>query len=240
MPIPLTLGVPHRPDPNALVHELLLPRCSDAQALQTAPRGDEYGPPVVRASTLLAMPGSDDLGRIVVHLDVDPDELRSGRTGNYEAVRFDVDAPAEHLADALALRLPSPLVVFPVFDAIDVAETAEAVVFAHRTPGISAVDTPRRIADVLAVVSHADVGLVARADTGDQVLAILAATVASLRGDDIAGALAAPNVAALRALIPEAAEAVREVLLGIEIADAARARARLVEVGLIADRSAAT
>ncbi|MGV8872501.1 MAG: hypothetical protein ACOH2Q_08245 [Rhodococcus sp. (in: high G+C Gram-positive bacteria)] len=234
MPIPLTLGVPHRPDPNALVHGLLLPRCADVEALHAAPRGAEYGPPVVRASTLLAMPGSDDLGRIVVDLDVDPDELRAGRTGGYEAVRFDVDAPADQLADALALRLPSPLVVFPVFDAIDVAETAEAVVFALRTPGIAVADTPRRIADVLAVVSHADVGLVARAETGDDVLAILAATVASLRGDDIAAALAAPNVAALRALIPEAAEAVREVLLGVEISDAVGARARLVELGLIA------
>ncbi|WP_032381052.1 hypothetical protein [Rhodococcoides fascians] len=240
MPIPLTLGVPHRPDPNALVHGLLLPICSDSVELNAAPRGAEYGPPVVRASTLLAMTDTADLGRIVVHLDMDPDELRASRTGGYEVVRFDVDAPAEHLADALALRLPSPLVVFPVFDAIDVAETAEAVVFAHRTPGISVADTPRRIADVLAVVSHADVGLVARADTGDDVLAILAATVASLRGDDISAALAAPDVAALRALIPEAAEAVREVLLGIEIADAVAARARLVEIGLIASRTSTT
>lgn len=240
VPIPLTLGVPHRPDPNALVHGLLLPICSDSVELNAAPRGAEYGPPVVRASTLLAMTDTADLGRIVVHLDIDPDELRASRTGGYEVVRFDVDAPAEHLTDALALRLPSPLVVFPVFDAIDVAETAEAVVFAHRTPGISVADTPRRIADVLAVVSHADVGLVARADTGDDVLAILAATVASLRGDDISAALAAPNVAALRALIPEAAEAVREVLLGIEIADAVAARERLVEVGLIASWTSTT
>lgn len=240
VPIPLTLGVPHRPDPNALVHGLLQPICADAHSLAAAPRGAEYGPPVVPASTLLALPESDDLGRIVVHLDIDPDELRAGRTGGYEAVRYDVDAPAEHLADALTLRLPSPLVVFPMFDAIDVAETAEAVVLAHRTAGISVGDTPRRIADVLAVVSHADVGLVARADSGDEVLAILAATVASLRGDDIAAALAAPNVAALRALIPEAAEAVREVLLGIEIVDAAGARARLVDVGLIASSTSTT
>lgn len=194
----------------------------------------------MRASTLLALPDVENFGRIVVHLDLDPDELRAGRTGGYEAVRFTVDASAEHLADALALRLPSPLVVFPMFDAIDVAETAEAVVLAHRTPGIGVADTPRRIADVLAVVSHADVGLVARADSGDEVLSILAATVASLRGDDIAAALAAPNVAALRALIPEAAEAVREVLLGIEIVDAARARARLVDVGLIASSTSTT
>lgn len=236
----MTLGVPHRPDPNALVHGLLQPVCADAPSLAAAPRGAEYGPPVVRASSLLGTAESDDLGRVVVHLDIDPDELRAGRTCGYEAVRFHVDASAAHLADALALRLPSPLVVFPVFDAIDVAETAEAVVFAHRTPGIGVADTPRRIADVLAVVSHADVGLVARADDGDEVLSILAATVASLRGDDIAAALAHPNVAALRALIPEAAEAVREVLLGIEIADAVTARARLVEVGLIAESGAAT
>lgn len=240
VPIPLTLGVPHRPDPYALVQELLLPICSDAAELHAAPRGAGYGPPVVRASTLLATAESENLGRVVVRLDIDPDRLRDDPTCGYEAVRFEVDAPAEHLADALALQLPSPLVVFPVFDAIDVAETAEAVALAHRTLGIGVGDTPRRIADVLAVVSHSDVGLVARAETGDEVLAILAATVASLRGDDIVGALAAPNVAALRALIPEAAEAVRDVLFGVEVPDAAGARARLVEVGLIADESAAT
>ncbi|MGB6069269.1 MAG: hypothetical protein WBG53_01875, partial [Rhodococcus sp. (in: high G+C Gram-positive bacteria)] len=71
MPIPLTLGVPHRPDPNALVHGLLQPICADAHSLAAAPRGAEYGPPVVRASALLALPESDDLGRIVVHLDID-------------------------------------------------------------------------------------------------------------------------------------------------------------------------
>lgn len=240
VPIPLTLGVPHRPDPNALVAGLLQPFCADAPAVQAAPRAAEYGPPVVLASTLLTLPPTENLGRIVVRLDIDPDKLRASSAGNYEAVRFEVDAVPEHLADALGLRLPSPLVVFPVFDAIDVAETAETIVTAHRTPGIGVGDTARRIADVLAVVSHADVGLVARADTGDDVIAILAATVASLRGDDIASALAAPNVDALRKLIPEAAEAVREVLLGVEIADAVAAHARLVDVGLIASGTSTT
>ncbi|WP_255182362.1 hypothetical protein [Rhodococcus sp. 06-1460-1B] len=53
-------------------------------------------------------------------------------------------------------------------------------------------------------------------------------------------ALAAPNVDALRKLIPEAAEAVREVLLGVEIADAVAAHARLVDVGLIASGTSTT
>lgn len=245
MPIPLTLGLPHRPNPNALLDGLLHPVVLDPAAVVRGPRPPECAPsefaplecapPVVPASALLARNVAEDLGRVVVYLDVDPDELRAGPAGGYEAVRFHIDASAEHLAEALSLRLPSPLAVFPKFDAIDVAETTERVVLAHRSPGISVGDAPRRIADVLAVVSHSDVGFVARAETGDEVISILAATVASLRGDDIRAALAAPNVAALSALGPEAAEAVREVLIGVEIADALGARTRLVEVGLIAE-----
>lgn len=232
MAIPLTLGVPHRPQPNALVEGLLHPHCADAASVESAPRGLVFGPPTVPASQLLRLPEAANLGRIVVRLDIDPDRLRGG-PGRYEAVRFDVDATAEDLADAVALRVPAPLVVFPTFTGVEASEETDIVAHAQRTPGVHVADTARRIADVLAVVSHSDVGLVARAESGEHVLAILAATVASLRGDDIAAALTAPDVGRLARLIPEAAEAVRTVLLGIEIADADGARATLEQAGLI-------
>lgn len=83
------------------------------------------------------------------------------------------------------------------------------------------------VADFLAVLAHAETGFVARAGTADDVLAVLAATVAALRGDDVRAAWTQPDVGALAALRPGAAAAVREVLLGVEVADLAEVVAGL-------------
>lgn len=221
--IPLTLGVPHRPDPQALVAGLLQQRITTSMPVSAV---TTTGPSVIAASDLLQIPAGTELGRIVVDLDIDPEELK-GAAG--EVVRFHVSVDDNTLADALALRLPSPLVIFPETADLDVVT---AIVEAHRTPGFSAAAPARHIADVLAVVAHAEVGFVARATSGAEVLSILAATVAALRGDDIQTALASPDLAALAALRPEAAEAVRTVLLGIEIGDAEAAHATLVAADL--------
>lgn len=232
MSIPLTLGVPDRPDPQALVAGLLLQRCAGIDALAHTHSGVTAGPPVLAASLVRDVPKGTDLGRIIIQLDVDPEELRAS-TAAYEVVRFQVDVDSTTVDDAVRLRLPSPLVIFPDSTETDVMDVVTSVVDNGRTPGISADARPRHIADVLAVVAHADTGVSARARDGQDVLAILAATVAALRGDDIPTALAAPDLGALAKLRPEAAQAVRTVLLGIEIADAAGAHRSLAAAQLI-------
>lgn len=72
------------------------------------------------------------------------------------------------------------------------------------------------VSEFLVRIAHADSGFVARADSGDRALAIVAATVAALCGEDIRTALAAPDLAFLKGLKPPAVEAFRTVLLAIE------------------------
>jgi hypothetical protein len=79
------------------------------------------------------------------------------------------------------------------------------------------VDVPdAEIADFLAEVAHADTGFIARTANGARALAIVAATVAALCGEDIRAALRTPDIAFLTALKPPAIEAFRTVLLAIE------------------------
>lgn len=73
-----------------------------------------------------------------------------------------------------------------------------------------------QIADFLADAAHRPDGFVAHADDGAQALAILAGTVAALCGEDIRTALNSPDIAFLNGLSSGAADAVREILLGIE------------------------
>lgn len=237
MSIPLTLGVPHRPDPHALVTGLLQQRFPGPDVSATAVT---TGPRVLAASVLIGLDEAVDLGRIVVELDVDPDALRSGAHASYEVVRYHLNVDESTLGEALELRLPSPVVIFPELGSGPGLDTVTAIVEAHRTPGFAAWDPPDHIADVLAVVAHSDVGFFARARTGDEVIAVVAATVAALRGDDIRTALAAPDVVALAALRPEAADAVRTVLLGIEIDDARAAHRVLVAAGLVPGENSTT
>lgn len=209
VPIPLTLGLPERKDRPGLTDRLLLPS-------STGFAGAHIGPPVVSASDL---PGV--VGDVILALDAEPplDE---------RIVRCHLDVPADQLEQALAL--PGPLTIFV---ADPDAETTRAITEAGHSAGIAATEPVGRIADFLAVIAHTDVGFVGRATNGPDVVKILAATVAALRGDDIRKAFAAPDVAALAALNPAAGEAVREVLLGIEIADVDEATAYLTERGLI-------
>lgn len=229
----MTLGVPHRPDPKALVAGLLQQRCRTLDDVAARATVVTTGPLVIDASILRTLPAEIDLSRVVVDLDIDPNELSESTHAAYEAVRFHLRVDADTLNEATALQLPAPLVIFPELTGASVMESVTTIVEAHRTPGFDASASPRHIADILAVVAHAEVGFSARAHSGQEVLAILAATVAALRGDDILTALAHPNLAGLAALNPEAAEAVRTVLLGIEVDDAAAAHRSLVDAGLL-------
>ncbi|MFC9893165.1 hypothetical protein ACFVMC_05690 [Nocardia sp. NPDC127579] len=72
------------------------------------------------------------------------------------------------------------------------------------------------LADFLAAAAHAERGFVARTTSGDRAVAVVAATVAALCGEDIRTALRRPDIAFLTGLKPAAVEAARTVLLGID------------------------
>ncbi|RMI34180.1 hypothetical protein [Nocardia stercoris] len=72
------------------------------------------------------------------------------------------------------------------------------------------------VAAFLARIAHADTGFVARTDSGDRALAVVAATAAALCGEDIRAALAMPDIEFLRGLSAPAEDAVRDVLTAIE------------------------
>ncbi|MGV9674472.1 hypothetical protein ACWDSJ_04255 [Nocardia sp. NPDC003482] len=86
-------------------------------------------------------------------------------------------------------------------------------------PGVPVLDAAAPDADIaafLARIAHADTGFVARADSGERALAVVAATVAALCGEDIRAALTGPDLDFLRSLHPEARAATRTVLLAVE------------------------
>ncbi len=193
------------------------------------------GPQIVAASILTGAVGTDaDAGAVVVELDVDPDDLADAV--EHRALRYHVHCTAEQVEDAIRLRLPAPVAVFVTPDGPDagtLAETAQVLADAGHSPGLVAGQPVDAVADFLGVLAHTSVGFVARARDGAEVLSLLAGTVAALRGDDVRAALATPDAAALAALIPEAAEAVRGVLLGIEVDDPEQVDRALVDAGLL-------
>ncbi|WP_405134057.1 hypothetical protein [Nocardia sp. NBC_01388] len=72
------------------------------------------------------------------------------------------------------------------------------------------------VSEFLVRIAHSDTGFIARTDSGDRAVALIAATVAALIGDDIRAALTEPDIAFLTGLKPPAVEALRTVLLAIE------------------------
>lgn len=201
------------------------------------PRRDAVtaGPRIVAASLLTAAAGTDtDAGAVVVELDIDPGELAGAV--DHRAMRFHVHCTTDQVQDAVGLRLPAPVTVFVTPEGSDsgtLAEAAQVLSDAGHSPGLVPGQPVDAVADFLAVLAHTSVGYVARARDGAEVLSLLAGTVAALRGDDVRAALTNPDVAALAALIPEAAQAVRGVLLGIEVDDPEQVDRVLAEAGLL-------
>lgn len=239
MPIDLTLGIPRPHGPESLLSGLVSERFSQARAVPSAGELPVAGAPIVAASGLLGQQDVD-LGRIVVSLDVDPLELRTAPQARYEAVRYELDCPVGNLDEAIALRVPSPLAVYPELDEdseLTLADAARELVDGGKIPGLgrgnlSVAGARGSVADFLAVLAHADTGFVARVDSAAEVLALLAGIVAALRGDDVRAALAEPDTARLTTLVPDAVAAVREVLLGVEAPNLREIGNRLASCGL--------
>lgn len=229
-----TLPVSHDGAARPLVAGLLLVRRESAAAA-AGRDAVTAGPQIVAASRLTAAAGTDaDAGAVVVELDIDPDGLAGAV--DHRPLRFHVDVTADQLDDAVGLRLPAPVTVFVAAEDAGsgtLAEAAQVLADAGHSPGLVAGQPVDVVADFLAVLAHTSVGYVARARDGAEVLSLLAGTVAALRGDDVRSALAAPDTAALAALIPDAAEAVRGVLLGIEVDDPDEVDRVLGDAGLL-------
>lgn len=217
---------------------LLAEICADADELRARSRGALFGPPMLAASALSGVPG--DVGPLWLRLDVAPDALEASTV---EPTVVEVTCPLEHLDDALALakgdpvRLPGRLAV--LVDPCDAgrgwaAESAERIATVGAHPVLAAGLGAEEVADFLAVLAHSDAGFVAHAADGAEVVALLAATVAALRGDDIPAAYRAADPAPVAALGAPAAEAVREVLRAIAVPNAAAVEAHLHANGITA------
>ncbi|MFD4181750.1 hypothetical protein [Rhodococcus sp. NPDC058514] len=237
----LTLHPPTSNDRRPPFAGLLSQRCPDAEAAARRRPGAIFGPPVVAASALGS--GSFD-DPVVVRLDVAPDAIGSDGPG---VARFEIDCSMDQLDDALELAqagesnprpLTAPLAVFVApdepADAGWAAEVATRIADAGAHPGLRAGPTPDEVADFLAVLAHSDAGFVARVNSGAEALAILAATVAALRGDDVRTAFVAPDPVRVAGLNQDAAEALRTVLLSIEVEDAEEAEHHLAANGITA------
>ncbi|WP_346777572.1 hypothetical protein [Rhodococcus sp. HNM0563] len=217
MSIPLPLGMPpSREEPRGLLDALLSRRYETLEAA-LAVSGPELAAPIVPASEVAELP---DRG-VIVELDASGEAPSpAGR----RPVRYQLDCTLDDLDDVLAFTAPAPLAVYvQVDDAVladsTLADTARALTEAGHIPGLPTGRAPGAVADFLAVLAHADTGFVARAESASDVLALLSGTAAALSGFDIRGALTAPDADRLGRLIPEAAEALREILLAVEVDD---------------------
>ncbi|WP_024795953.1 hypothetical protein [Tomitella biformata] len=229
MSIPLTLRPPTPRNEHPLTVGLLL--VDRPGTISAAPSGPDdeaiarmLGPARVAASAA----GADQSG-LFIDLDLDPAELGAVTAPR----RYLLDCAAADLAQALDLQTPAPLVLFVEPDATHgLADLAALVVAAGQSVGLVAGRSNEEIADFFAVLTHSMVGFVLRAADAEDVVRLLAATVASMRGDDVRAALAQPNLRGLLGLGDEAAATVREILLGIEVADPVGVAAELLARGL--------
>ncbi|MEE2030737.1 hypothetical protein Q8814_01165 [Rhodococcus sp. CC-R104] len=216
---------PSREEPRGLLDALLTHR-HDTLAGAVAAVGPLLAAPIVAAAEVVGPPDRD----LVIELDTSGD---APAAAGWRPCRYQLDCTAAELDDILAFTAPAPLVVYALVDDGALAETARALTAAGHIPGLPTGHAPDAVADFLAVLAHADTGYVARATTADDVIALLAATVAALAGFDIRGALAAPEIAHLRQLVPEAVAALREILLAVEVPDTDAVARDLADSGLI-------
>ncbi|MFF0816340.1 hypothetical protein ACFYVR_14485 [Rhodococcus sp. NPDC003318] len=218
---------------------LLAEICADADALRARDRDTMFGAPLLAATALAGVDAAD--GPLWLRLDVAPDALPANVP---ELARIEVDCPLDQLDDALALAQGDPLAL-PARLAVRVdpgaagrgwaADAAARIAEVGAHPVLAADADAADVADFLAVLAHSDAGFVAHARTGEEVIAILAATVASLRGDDITAAYLAADPAPIAGLSAAAAEAVREVLVAIAVPGGAATSAHLRDLGITAD-----
>lgn len=207
---------PSRDEPRGLLDALFAYR-------PPAPAGV---PIAVLASPIVAASDDEPGGDVVVELDA---SSAAPLPASRRPVRYQIDCTPDHFDDVLAFTSPAPLCVYVAGDTL--ADAARELTSAGHVPGLPAGRSADDIADFLAVLAHSDTGYVARAGDATEVLALLSATTAALSGFDVRQAVAQPDVTRLGALAPEAAAAVRDVLLTVEVDDPSAVVAGLAEFG---------
>lgn len=225
VPIPLPLGMPpSREEPRGLLEGLLTGRYDSPESAQGV-TGPLLGAPIVPARSVSAPPSCD----LVVELDTSgPRPAPAG----WRPLRYQIDCSADELSHVLEFTAPAPLIVYVDGPDETLADTARALSEAGHIPGLPAGHGLGAVADFLAVLAHADTGYAARATGTAEVVALLNATAAALSGFDIRAALASPDVSRLQRLIPEAAAALREILLTIQVDDPEQVARELADLGL--------
>ena len=203
---------PSREEPRGLVEALLSGRYATLGDVPARP-GPADAPPIVPASALTERPARD----VVAELDA---SAAAPEPARWRPVRYQLTCAVADLDDVLAFTAPAPLAVY-VTDVDDsaLAATAQALTDAGHIPGLAVGHGVDAIADFLSVLAHATTGYVARVADADGVLALLGATAAALSGFDVREAVVAPDPGRLVRLVPEATDALREILLAVEVDD---------------------
>ena len=228
MSIPLTLRPPTPRDERPLTVGLLIAdQPGRALAQPTGPDAKAVARMLGPARVAASEAGADQAG-LFVDLDVDPESLFASTAPR----RYLLYCGAADVAEALALRTPAPVVLFIDPPAGGLADLAAHIVGAGSPVGLAVGRSNEEIADFLAVLTHSMAGFLLRAVDADDVVRLLAATVASMRGDDVRAALAQPSLQGLIDLGDEAAATVREILLGIAVPDPVAIARELVRRGL--------
>lgn len=224
MPVALTLGLPPRAGGGLLTGLL-----DDASGGGPHP-GVVHGVPV-RDAAAPAAAGHRSAAPVAVRLDPRHEPGPAGPG----VVRRELDVRPADLAAVLAH--PDELVVFLEPGRSWHDDLTRVLAAGHRAGLPADLGGGRlaaeRAADFLAVLAHADRPFVARAGAVDGVLAVLAATVAALRGSDVRAAWTTPDAAALAALGEDAGAAVREVLASVAVPDPVGVAAALAARGLV-------
>ncbi|MDN5759943.1 MAG: hypothetical protein L0H59_15695 [Tomitella sp.] len=173
----------------------------------------------------------------MVTLDVHPDKIDP--VVGAEVLRYVLDVPSASPGDideALELQGPAPiaLVVSPGAGdgaVMSLRECAERAVDAGRSLVLPADATEDDVADFQSYFAHTDAGYFACADDADGVVRVLACAVAGITGFDVRAAYREPDVDRLLSLTDLAADAVRELLLGVFVPDPMAVARELVALG---------
>src|SRR5699024_1923779 len=123
------------------------------------------------------------------------------------------------VAGALTLAAPGPVALAVRGGGISVRECAERAVAAGRSLVLPADATADDVADFQSSFAHSPAGYLAEADDAAGVVRVLACAAAGISGFDVRAAFAEPDAGYLRSLSDMAADAVRELLLGVLVPD---------------------